>query len=155
MNDPVTDEFVLMPVPHGYRCCICKEFKPKERFTIDKKRPGDVGSMCRECKSLHIDKPYTKRTTEIRAIKFKMRRYGITEEEYRALYTHQSGVCAVCKRAETMVIKGSVCTLAVDHDHETGTVRGLLCRKCNQAIGLFKENVEWMEIAIAYLKSAG
>jgi hypothetical protein len=45
-----------------------------------------------------------------------------------------------------------VCRLAVDHDHETGEVRGLLCNNCNRGLGRFKDSIENLEAAIRYLK---
>lgn len=56
--------------------------------------------------------------------------YGITEEQYWALYAAQGGVCFICRRAT-----GKTKRLAVDHNHETGAVRSLLCGPCNQMIG--------------------
>jgi len=56
--------------------------------------------------------------------------YGIPGEQYWALYAAQGGVCAICR-----VATGKVKRLAVDHDHDTGEVRGLLCGPCNQMLG--------------------
>lgn len=56
--------------------------------------------------------------------------YGISEEQYWTLYAAQGGTCYVCQRAT-----GATKRLAVDHDHETGAVRALLCGPCNQMIG--------------------
>jgi hypothetical protein len=57
------------------------------------------------------------------------RRYGITLEEYDALFVRQSGTCALCQRPPQRR------RLAVDHDHETGEIRGLLCVTCNSMLG--------------------
>lgn len=73
-------------------------------------------------------------------------KYGITREQYDDLLGSQNGVCAICKNSET-----SGKRLAVDHCHVTLAVRGLLCSRCNTAIGLFKDNKEAMKKAIAYL----
>jgi Recombination endonuclease VII len=62
-----------------------------------------------------------------------VQRYGITQADYEALLAQQSGVCAVCKEAP----KGRA--LDVDHCHETGQVRGLLCRSCNIALGMLRD----------------
>jgi hypothetical protein len=72
--------------------------------------------------------------------------YGITEGEYDSMLLGQGGVCAICKGAEP-----SGRRLAVDHCHTTGKVRGLLCSRCNPAIGLFNENVANLASAIDYL----
>lgn len=76
------------------------------------------------------------------------RRHGITLKEYQQLLENQDGVCAICKR---------LCehfSLAVDHDHSTGTVRGLLCSLCNRGIGLFRDDVSILQEAIEYLSQS-
>jgi hypothetical protein len=75
------------------------------------------------------------------------RKYGINLEQYDEMLKSQQGVCAICnKSCDTGM------NLAVDHCHETNKVRGLLCKNCNTAIGLLKENVENMNKAINYIK---
>lgn len=68
-----------------------------------------------------------------------MHKYGLTIEQYEGLVIRQSGLCLVCERPETATRNGKVKRLAVDHCHRTGEVRGLLCSRCNQALGLLKE----------------
>jgi len=75
-------------------------------------------------------------------------KYGVTKEDYNNLYNKQNGCCRICTRHQSEFNK----RLSVDHNHETGKVRGLLCSKCNQAIGLLKENINSLENAIEYLK---
>lgn len=79
------------------------------------------------------------------------RPYGISRKAYLQIHEMQNGCCAICAKPETLVIKGVVVGLAVDHCHETGKIRGLLCKGCNQAIGLMKEDPEVLRRAIAYL----
>lgn len=70
-----------------------------------------------------------------RAIKIK-HRFGITGEEYDRLLETQGGMCALCGQPETVSHNGQTPSmLAVDHDHETGAVRGLLCFRCNVGLG--------------------
>jgi len=78
--------------------------------------------------------------------------YGVTLEWYKAKHAEQNGVCAICEREETAVIHGRNISLAVDHCHDTGKVRGLLCRSCNNAIGAFGHNPDLLFAAIAYLE---
>jgi len=76
--------------------------------------------------------------------------YGITHEEYDRLVAAQHGVCAICGQPPSgRTIKDR--RLAVDHDHLTGMVRGILCRPCNLIIG-FIDDDEWLERARAYLQ---
>ena len=65
-----------------------------------------------------------------------MARYGLTPEQYWALYEAQGGVCYICERAT-----GKVRRLAVDHDHATGYVRGLLCKPCNSVLAHLRDDV--------------
>lgn len=78
--------------------------------------------------------------------------YGITEEHYQALFNSQMGLCAICHKSETHINRaGNIANLAVDHDHRTGKVRGLLCSWCNRALGLLYDDVVLLTSAISYL----
>ena len=69
-----------------------------------------------------------------------VKKYGITLEEYNQMSAAQNNVCDICKEPETRRHQnGTLCRLAVDHDHFTGKVRGLLCWRCNSAMGSFEE----------------
>ena len=68
------------------------------------------------------------------------------------LYNAQNARCAICLQPETSKhSKGSIMKLAVDHCHITGTVRGFLCQRCNQGLGLFRDSVESLLNAVTYL----
>ncbi len=73
-------------------------------------------------------------------------RYGITAEIYWRMYNEQSGVCKICGNQQNVGIK-----LDVDHDHGTGKVRGLLCRHCNIALGLLKDDKSLVLKVLNYL----
>lgn len=77
------------------------------------------------------------------------KQYGITPEDYDAMYEAQKGCCAICgiHQSETKH------KLHVDHCHETGTVRGLLCKNCNLALGNFKDSITNLSSAISYLEA--
>ena len=72
-------------------------------------------------------------------------KYGITREQYNALADSQHGCCAVC-------LERPAGRLRVDHCHDTGVIRGLLCHKCNSAIGLLGDTAARLERALAYLQ---
>jgi len=78
--------------------------------------------------------------------------YGLTLEEYNAKLKSQNGVCAICKGPEVAVIHGKIKPLSVDHNHETGAVRDLLCSHCNHMIGHAAERIEVLQSAISYLE---
>lgn len=75
------------------------------------------------------------------------RLYGLTPERYREMHAAQLGLCAICGKPE-----GNGRQLCIDHDHETGQVRQLLCVKCNTGIGQFADDPELVSRALAYLR---
>jgi hypothetical protein len=79
------------------------------------------------------------------------KKYGITLEWYRETLAKQNNVCAICKEPETTVIREKVIKMPVDHDHETGKTRGLLCTRCNRGLGLFRDKIDILNSAISYL----
>jgi hypothetical protein len=84
---------------------------------------------------------------------YQLHRHGCEIEQYQALLEAQGGKCAICGTEEGHRSRyGRVCRLAVDHDHSTGKVRGLLCNNCNRGLGRFKDSIESLEAAISYLK---
>lgn len=121
-----------------------KEYTRK--WATDKIQQG----LCRACggekenkEIQHCEKCKRKRTSaRLKSL------YGITIDEYEELSAHQNHICWICGGVETT--KDGF--LHVDHDHNTGQIRGLLCAKCNQGIGCFKENIEALEKAIEYLR---
>ena len=76
-----------------------------------------------------------------------MKTYGLEAGAYDQLYIEQGGVCAICRRAT-----GASKRLAVDHDHETGRVRGLLCSVCNKLVGYFRDSPEAFRRGADYLE---
>ena len=104
-------------------------------------------------------KPYKRKVTgtinlEPRALK----QYGITQEEFDTLYEEQIGMCAIChtalKKPWSDAQKKLPHVVAIDHNHITNTVRGLLCRQCNLGLGNFKDDLWRLKNAITYLENA-
>lgn len=79
------------------------------------------------------------------------RTYGITLDQYETMLAAQNGVCAICK-THTTDNRGQ--RLHVDHCHQTGKVRGILCGKCNSILGFVDDNPDWLDKAKAYLLSS-
>lgn len=135
------------PVVDGHReCCICSTVKPIDNFYKEKSMASGYQCICIPCAIIR------KRSAHM------VRTYGLTQEEYDQKVIEQDGVCAICKKTETALRKTSSLVdferesvLSVDHDHETGAVRGLLCHRCNMAIGYAQENPEILRAAIEYL----
>lgn len=76
------------------------------------------------------------------------RKYGITWEEYERMLTEQAGACAICSRTDPGRRKG---VMLVDHCHATKKVRGLLCHRCNAALGMFGDDPEVIKKAMEYV----
>lgn len=73
----------------------------------------------------------------------KYKKYKITQDDYDRMFADQRGCCAICRSPHPV--------LSIDHDHETGTVRGLLCHGCNVALGFLRDDVGRLRSAIQYL----
>jgi hypothetical protein len=111
-------------------CRRCKEHKPPSDFA--------KGSMGR---------PYYAYCKECAKARNREKRYGLTDGQYQQMVETSSGCCAICSGRT----HGISTKLHIDHNHETGQVRGLLCVKCNTAIGHFGERREVIEGALRYL----
>lgn len=100
------------------------------------------------------DKQYNiKNREEIRYKNIK-RNYGLSKEEFCFLEQEQNGKCAICDKEETYIDfrTNKIKNLAIDHCHDTGQVRGLLCKKCNTAIGLLGDSSLIVKKALQYLE---
>lgn len=87
---------------------------------------------------------------------YYLRNYGITNVQYKALKRSQGDICAICGDEGFLIgKKGHHERLVVDHNHESGKVRGLLCHNCNRALGLFNDNIAILEAAIKYVEEDG
>ena len=83
-------------------------------------------------------------------------RHGMTGSEFDALLTRQGGCCAICGAPQSKHSGARAPKrLEVDHNHATGRIRGLLCRRCNTALGLLEDNVGRLKTAISYLENEG
>lgn len=78
----------------------------------------------------------------------RLRKYGLTDEQYAEMLDQQDGRCAIC-RTDDYGIKGP----QIDHCHDTGQVRGLLCNRCNLGIGQLGDDPERMEAAARYVRA--
>lgn len=121
-----------------YTCKECDNAKARERY---KGKAGDV------IRTRNARYQYKKGTQEGNRERL-LAKYGLTFESYEALLEEQGRRCKICGALEGE--RGRP-MLAVDHDHETGLVRGLLCDPCNRALGMFKDDPEILASAIQYL----
>ena len=80
------------------------------------------------------------------------KKYGVSNTWFYEQEKKQNYACAICKKPETSLWHGEPRELAIDHDHRTGKVRGLLCHRCNKALGEFRDDISLLQSAINYLK---
>lgn len=126
------------PTP-GRACARCGSARPLSEFTSG--RPE-----CNPCRSARRKANYDPRAQRATNLKAS---FGITITEYETLLRKQGGGCAICGGQEP--IRGR--SLAVDHCHASGAVRGVLCSPCNLAIGKLRDDVELLRSAIRYLEN--
>ena len=136
-------------------CTKCKQKKPVGDFYSGRAtRYKDGYPQCKICIAKKNKQWRRKNKERIKYLSRKqiLKGYGLTPDQYDILLESQNGVCAICGKPETRVLKGKLCELAVDHDHKTGRVRGLLCVRCNLGIGSFGDSSELTQKAVEYLK---
>ena len=130
-------------------CNKCNEEKPLEDFYTDNKRKDKKTLRCKQCIKEHTQKWYYNSPVYRRNVRNSslMKKFGIKHDYYEKLSEEQNHVCAICGGKENSYKK----FLHIDHNHETGEIRGLLCRNCNNGLGCFKDNKDYLKQAIEYL----
>lgn len=154
----------LGPVPesertHAMEITCQKCGKVSTRFTTIR---GGRYNFCVDCEIIAArerqDRKNKARRTDPEA-KEKNRKirvkqyYSLTMEQYESMFAAQGERCAICGNFADPNGVRAASRLHVDHDHTTGTVRGLLCNHCNRGLGAFKDKTYLLELAISYLKT--
>ncbi|SRR6266496_2393799 len=112
-----------------------------------------VDGHCKDCKAEMRKQDKTVAAIKRAAQKYELKKFGLTEKDYQNLLVKQNYACAICKKPETRILKsGQTKRLSVDHCHNKGHVRGLLCYSCNTGIGLLKHDPEAIHRAAEYCK---
>ena len=128
------------------KCCTCKEVKKVSQFYADHAE-GGYQRRCRDCSTERV-RVYERKQPSLPPMasrnKHLGRRYGVDHVRYVEKLVEQGGKCAICLGTEPG--KG------FDYDHVTGKIRGLLCARCNQALGLFKDDLGILKRALVYLQ---
>lgn len=114
-------------------CPRCQEWVADDDWYI---RP-DAGTRTSYCKKCHAEDGRERRLRKM---------FSLTSADYDRILEHQGGVCYICGRPPKNV------RLAVDHDHKTGLIRGLLCWTCNSGLGKWKDDPDRLLRAASYLK---
>lgn len=107
-------------------------------------KPHYVKGLCRQCYNRQHRENNQEKYRDA-AIKYVYKRYGMTPLDYQLFFKDQKGLCAICE-------KPSKHKLVVDHDHETNRIRALLCRECNSALGLMKDDIDRLISAADYVR---
>jgi len=97
------------------------------------------------CSQVCADDAYTNR--------YYKRKYNIGLKEVRAMYDEQNGTCAICKTVGFKMLDSHMSGMNLDHCHDTGKVRGLLCHNCNRGLGLFQDDPTLLDSAAVYIRS--
>jgi len=138
-----------------HTCSKCKIEQPRSQFYLKKTSNKKNGLQHRisSCKKCVKDKYSTKEARE-RSVEYHLiKTYGMTKQEYDEMLEVQEGSCLLCNKKSYKTSSGKVRSLSVDHCHETGKVRGLLCQNCNVGLGNFKDDITLLGRAIDYLES--
>lgn len=131
------------------RCSICHQIKLKSEFHKNKSHKDGYHHVCKICDSDRKKKLYAE-SSEYRnkqRLGYLKSVYKIDENIYKNMLIQQNNKCAICKNE----FKSSR-TTHIDHNHNTGKVRELLCSKCNHLLGLSDENIDRLKSAITYLE---
>jgi len=124
-------------------CSKCLTLKPLTKFSKCKKAKDGHKTWCKMC-----DQAYCRGEGKAAIRAAVLKKYGLTLETFEEMLASQNHSCQICKSKTP----GGSGNFHVDHDHETGVVRGLLCSKCNVALGLFQDDPETLRQAANYLK---
>jgi hypothetical protein len=141
-----------------YKTCEkCNTTKPIEDFYEYKRKKLKDGStsfyrtckLCVNAKNKAWHHANKERFKELQRNNWLRNQFGITTEEFNVLLEQQNGGCAICGQTYG---SARYRNLAVDHDHNTGKVRGLLCFNCNTGLGAFKDSTDRMQTAVSYIQ---
>jgi hypothetical protein len=127
------------------RCYKCKLVLSTTDFYKSKK--DGLKPECRR-RSSTIDREYRKSHPDYNKRHALRISYNLSLEKYEEMFKQQNGACLICNKQDLSGLK-----LAVDHDHKTGAVRGLLCGKCNRGLGMFNEDADTLLKAANYIKA--
>ena len=136
-----------MKHPAKFTCLKCGKPKPVTEFARDKHSKRGHTPYCKTCRSKWA-REFRKTNQPER--KRSLAKYGLTHDDYERMHAAQGGRCAICGTTESKGHGGK--HLAVDHDHETGEVRGLLCGNCNRGIGWLNDDPDVVQRAADYLR---
>jgi hypothetical protein len=152
------EEFPEYPYPNKKYCSVRCRLRVSSRKSVRRLRernlclrctgPRDGSQVhCSKCRIIiydhHRAKPQSRQIAQRKAV---LKEYGLDLARLEEIRREQNGQCPICK---------DECELVVDHDHETGLFRGLLCGRCNCGLGFFRDSSYFLSEASKYLQRVG
>ena len=134
-------------------CFECQLVLPIGDFYKAKTNKDGFSGKCKNCSEKYRKIYYIQNKEKLKeTAKWYMRqiRFNISKEDFNKKLNEQNFKCCICK--ENFNIKDPR-SIHIDHNHNTGNLRGILCRFCNTGLGQFKDNIEYLNSAIEYLKT--
>lgn len=147
-----TKDFII---PTEKTCTVCKVIKPIAEFWANSTVAGGKANQCKKCQADRFKKWRDKDKAHSRNVfrrRNRQRAYGISEETLALMLDAQGRACAICRDPLIVDPKESQRHIHVDHNHNTGKVRGILCGRCNSMLGQSRENIQILLAGAAYLK---
>lgn len=134
---------------------VCTSCGKQRRLGSFYKNPtGRFGyaAICKDCARLQNTEYRRAHKQVVPRESYLQNEYGMSRKEWETLFIKQDGFCIVCGDWLNLDSTNGHKRIAVDHDHATGKVRGLLCQRCNLGIGLLRDNLYILEKAVSYLE---
>lgn len=135
-------------LPASRKCSSCKEVKDMSCFYVDRARTPGYRYVCKSCCSAYSAARNKKRGPDKdKNRRNNLKKYGVTPEWFEEKLKSQGGMCSICGGGSS----NKWGTLFVDHDHRSGSVRGVICMNCNTAIGHVGDSAEKLYLIAEYL----
>lgn len=134
-------------------CTNCQQIKLLSEFNKRVANSDGYNNWCRTCVNEKSREWYenNRERSNANSRAWKLRRWGLTEDELKEIVKSQGNKCLICLNEFTQLGKRS---FVIDHDHESGIRRGIICTLCNTSIGHLGDNVAGLQRALDYLKSS-
>lgn len=159
------------PIIDGKKLCTkCRESKPIKQFNTDRRNKSGYRSWCKKClhelnnkdeeKRKNWNKSYYENYQNESFLEFGvtrtrelwlLKKYNLPLEQYISMIKSQDSKCCICNKPFDFTNRNQK-HICVDHCHTSGEIRGILCTCCNRGLGGFKDNLQYLEEAIVYLK---
>lgn len=128
-------------------CNKCDQVRPIDDFRRTRRSGPGKYTYCKPCMNrITSESPHSRNRV--------VRQYGLTSDEYEKMLAEQDFKCKICRRPQPKFSSGRQISLAIDHCHRTGRVRGLLCSGCNRALGYLDDDPKITLAAALYLINA-